>query len=487
VKTLHEADYAVVGTGAGGATAARTLARAGHSVALIEEGPDRRGTPGEATTRDTMLGRFRDFAAQFASGASRIPILQAKMVGGSTAINSAIFWQLPEYVHADWSKADAALGRALPYAEIGDVTAEIERDLSVRAVERRVLGRNNELLEKGAAALGLKGNVIRRAESGCEGSARCLHGCPNKRRQGMDVSYVPDAIANGAALLTGTKALRVRLEGGRASGVETSRGFVRASRGVVLSAGALHTPWLLWRSGLRRAIGERFTAHPGFAVAGVFPHKVELDRGATQGYEVTELRAQGMKLEGLGVPVPILASRLPGAGATYRKYSDRLDHIASWACLVRPEKHGRLAFPRLGGIKPSLTMGAGDYARVLTAMKYMVRLFFAAGATEVLPGLFGLPESLTSVDQIERVSAIRPTDVSMLATHLFGGAVLGSDPATSVVDPSTFTVHGVAGLHVADASLIPTTLGVNPQGTIMALSRIAADRIANASRVRAAA
>ena len=476
---LREADAIVVGTGAGGATAARTLARAGWSVLLVEEGPDRRATPGEATARDTMLGRFRDAGSLLSGGDVRIPLLQARMVGGSTAINSAIFWQLPEAVYAGWSALDPGLGRLVPWREIETATAEIERDLSVRPVDRAVLGNNSLRLERGAAALGLAGRVIRRAESGCEGSARCLQGCRNRRRQGMDVSYVPDAIAHGATLLADTKALRVVVRGGRAEGVETSRGFLRARRAVVLAAGAIHTPALLLASGVRGATGLRFTAHPGFSVMGMFDERVDTTFGATQGYEVTAVREQGLKIESLALPKAIAAARLPGAGAAFRALAERFDHVASWACLYRPERHGSVRASLLGSPRPRLTVTAADRARIRLGLGHLVDLMFAAGARHVFPGVAGFPSTIDSPAALAALgNEVEPSRLSMIATHLFGGAVLGTDASSSVVDPARFEVHGVSRLHVADASVIPTTLGVNPQGTIMALARIAAERIA---------
>lgn len=484
---FRESDVVIVGTGAGGATVARTLARAGTKVLMVEEGPDRRGTPGEARTQDSMLGRFRDFGAQLSGGDGRIPMIQAKMVGGSTAINSAIFWQLPEPVYASWVENDPRLGSLVPWSEIESATREAESNLSVRPVERRVFGKNSALLELGAQKLGVGGRVIQRAEIGCEGSARCLEGCPNKRRQGMDVSYVPDALAHGAELVADTKVLRVRVEGGRAIGVDTTRGFIRARHAVVLSAGAIHTPWLLMRSGIRGAVGSRFTAHPGFSVAGMFDEKVDLTSGATQGYEVTEVRKHGLKIESLGMPKGIAAARLPGAGPAFKALADRYDHLGVWVCLFRPERHGSLSRNLLGRPTAKLSIGAGDRARIRIGLDSLVKLFFAAGARTVFPGIAGFPSAIDSPSAFDRVGEIFPSQLSMVATHLFGGAVLGTDAATSVVDPANFQVHGVPGLHVADASLIPTSLGVNPQGTIMALSRIAAERIAAPAKAAKAA
>ena len=472
------ADVVVVGTGAGGATVARALAAQGLDVLMLEEGPDLRARPTEPTARDALLGRFRNFGAQFAGGRTRIPIIQGRLVGGSTAINSAIFWRLPESIYAEWIAADPALEQQLPYRAISDASDEIERDLSVRAVAAEVMGNNNRLLQRGAEALGLSGNVIRRAESGCKGSGRCSLGCPSRRRQGMEVTYVPQAIALGARLLPDARVRKVRWKGRIAIGVEVERSgertLIHARKGVVLCAGAVHTPWLMLRSGLRGLTGERFTAHPGFSVAGMFEAPVGQLAGATQGYEVTGLRAHGLKFEALGLPPGLTTARLPGAGAAFKQLSDRLEHLASWGCLVRPEGHGRVSRSVFGGPQVTLPISDADCARMLIGLQKLVELFFAAGATAVLPGVAGVPHV---IDRPLSLSRLEPSQLSLVATHLFGGAIVGTDSTRSVVSPQ-FAVHGVDRLFVADASVLPGTLGVNPQGTIMAVARVAADRIA---------
>ncbi|MBS1153449.1 MAG: Oxidoreductase, family, partial [Myxococcaceae bacterium] len=307
------------------------------------------------------------------------------------------------------------------------------------------MGNNNRLLERGAQALGLAGNVIRRAESGCEGSGRCVLGCPNRRRQGMEHSYVPQALGFGARLLADTRALRVEWNGRRATGLAVERDGRRqqvvARKGVVLAAGAVHTPWLLLQSGLRGQAGARFTAHPGFSVAGLFDAPVGQLSGATQGYEVTGLKAHGLKFEALGLPPAITTARLPGAGPAFKRVADRLEHLGSWGCLVRPEGYGKIARSAFGGPKISLTLSDADYARMLIGVKQLVALFFAAGAREVLPGVAGAPQLITSAEQLDGLTRLQPEQLSLVATHLFGGAVLGTDASRAVVDPR-FAVFG---------------------------------------------
>jgi choline dehydrogenase-like flavoprotein len=300
----------------------------------------------------------------------------------------------------------------------------------------------------------------------------------------MEVSYVPQALGFGARLVPNARAVKVGWQGRRAVGLEVEldgkRQSVVARKAVVLAAGAVHTPGLLLASGLKGRVGERFTAHPGFSVAGLFDAPVGQLSGATQGYEVTALKeAHGLKFEALGLPPALTTARLPGAGPAFKQLADRLEHLASWGCLVRPEGFGRVRRSAFGGLKISLAISDADYARMLIGLKQLVALFFAAGAREVLPGVAGEQAILTAPGQLDGLVRLAPEQLSLVATHLFGGAVLGSDSTRGVVGPG-FGVFDTEGLFVADASVLPGTLGVNPQGTIMAVARVAADQISEA-------
>jgi choline dehydrogenase-like flavoprotein len=105
-------------------------------------------------------------------------------------------------------------------------------------------------------------------------------------------------------------------------------------------------------------------------------------------------------------------------------------------------------------------------------------MMFAAGAREVLPGIHGLPDRMRSPDEARLLDAL-PDDPRLfhcIATHLFGTAVLGRDPARSVVAPDG-EAHELPGLHVLDSSIFPTNLGVNPQHTIAGVAWLAAERL----------
>src|SRR5207248_7857476 len=105
-----------------------------------------------------------------------------------------------------------------------------------------------------------------------------------------------------------------------------------------------------------------------------------------------------------------------------------------------------------------------DLARTKDAAVLLCRMMFAAGATEVYPGVVGVPEVMTSVEQVELLEDAKPKSgmFKFMSSHLFGTACAGADPKKSVVGPD-LQAHDVSSLYVMDASVFPTNLGVNPQ------------------------
>jgi len=497
VRHLDEADFVIVGTGAGGATAARVLAEAGHGVVMLEEGPNLRAADRPTGLLESMAQGFRDFGTQATSGTTPMPLLQGRLVGGSTAINSAIIWRMPEDVRLDWI-ARFGLGDLVAAEGLDRVFAQIERELDIAETAADLFGGNSLKMEEAARALGLPGKPIVRNARHCRGRGRCMQGCPTEARLSMDVSYVPQAISDGARLHDWCRVEWVTVEGGRATGVvghlldpETSRPrerfAVRARRGVIVAAGALHTPVILRRSGLRGLVGDRFQAHPGCAVVGRFPDPITMSYGATQGYEIP-MRAEGFKIESLSLPPEMLATRVPGAGAEWQQRIVELDHYAQWVAPIRMKAHGRVRVGLTGRPVVRFEPTDADVATAKRAVALICRMMFAAGATEVYPGLGHAAEILKSpreVEELERASLVR-ADFHFVASHLFGTACAGASARHSVVGPDLQS-HDVRRLYVMDASVFPTNMGVNPQHSIMAVVWRGAERLAEeASRAQAA-
>ena len=219
-------------------------------------------------------------------------------------------------------------------------------------------------------------------------------------------------------------------------------------------------------------------AHPGVSVTGRFDTVVRNFVGATQGHEVTGFRPEGLKLEALGFDLSILASRLPGVGLELARRVAELDQYAVYGAAIRAEGTGKVRPGPLGPlVRYDLT--EEDVRKARRGVRRLGEVLLAAGATEVYPGIPGFdsvvrdPRRMAAIDD---EGSLDPKAYTMSMTHLFGTARMGSDRAHCVVGPD-FQHHHVDRLYVADSSVFPSNLGVNPQLPIMALAHLCAERI----------
>lgn len=491
------ADVVVVGSGPAGAAAARACARAGLDVLVVEEGHEARPADFPASGLQAMASWYRDLGTSVAFGPAVIPFLQGKAVGGTSVVNGAINWRLPRDVWHGWVKADPAFCDAIPWQRYLDAEHELAARLGVAPTEQRIAGEKNLLLAKGAEALGLAHRPIERNVERCQGLGRCLQGCPEGHKRSVDRTLLRDAVDQGARVLAGMRATSVMVERGRAVAVRARSAAgaavtLRARRAVVLAASAIQTPNLLRATGLSRGpVGDGLMAHPGVSATGRFHHDVDNQRGASQGHEVTGLRQQGIKIEALGFDLSILASRVPGVGRAFAARLPALRRHAVWGAGLRAQAHGtvRPGLPGMGGrALVRYALGVDDVGKARRATRVLCDLLLAAGALEVYPGVAGVPEVMTTSEQVARIEAEGPLDArayAMSMTHLFSTARMGSDARTSVVGLD-FQHHDVAGLFVADSSVFPGNTGVNPQLAIAAMAQLAAGAVVDAA-VRAAA
>ncbi len=494
-------DYVVVGSGAAGAVAAHVLASSGASVALVEEGPWVRTRQFGESVYGAFRHLFRDAGMQVIEGRAYIPLLQGRCVGGSTVVNSAIAHRTPEDVLDEWARR-FGLGGAINAKALEPHFDALERDLHTHAVSDEALGANDKHFLHEAEVHGFPARRTHRYELGCRGTGRCFTGCPNAAKQGMNVTYVPWALALGARLYCACRVERVLLEDGRAAGVlaraagaePVVRGGravrLHARRGVLVAASAVQTPNLLRRSGLRaRALGDHFMVHPGYGVGCVFDEPVAGRlgaAGATQGAEITFLRkTERVKFETIALQPELAAVRIPGVGHEWMERFELFPNFAQWAMVVRAEAEGTVRPTWGGGDRVRWSASRLDIERAVKGVALLSRMMFEEGAREVWTGLHGVPHALRSIDEVRTIEALPPDPrfFSFIASHLFGGARMGADPRASVVNPD-FEAYEVPGLYVVDSSVFPTNLGVNPQHSIMGMSRLAATRIAEGGRAR---
>jgi len=465
-------DVIVIGSGAGGAFAARALARAGLDTVIVEEGE--RWTVErirDSHPLDRFAGIYRDGGTTMALGNPPIALPLGRAVGGTTVINSGTCFRPPAAVATAWHREH---GFALADLELlGPRIADVEATIGVAPAPMEVLGRNGELALEGAAALDWKSAPLRRNAPGCRGACQCAIGCPNNAKGGVHLNALPQACEAGARIVSGLRVQRVLSEAGRAVGVlahRPDRSEVRISAPlVIVAAGAIPTPSLLRRSGLGRhpRLGRNLSIHPATGITAGFEQEVVPWSGVMQSVGIEELHeSEGVLIEATGSPPGMGAISAPGYGTHLLGRLDRAADRAMIGAMIADEPSGRVFGSRAPIV--SYRLAKADERRLAVAIKAMARVMLAAGATDVELG--GGAPAVRSEAELE--TAVQRLDVRRLRLagfHPSGTAAAGSDPARHPVDPEG-RLRGVKGVWVADGSILPSCPGVNPQVSIMAMA-----------------
>jgi choline dehydrogenase-like flavoprotein len=488
------ADVVVVGSGAGGAVVAKELAERGVAVAVVEEGAY--FTRGDFT--GTLLARmerlYRDRGLTVALGRPPVLVPLGRAVGGTTVVNSGTCFRPPARTLRAWAEAWGAED-AQPDA-MEAVFERVEATLHVQPVPEALLGANARVFRRGVTALGLHGEPIRRNIDGCHGCGVCAFGCPSDAKQAMHLSYLPRAEAAGARIYARCRVRRILQTNGRVTGIEADilaaagpgmpepvRGRLTvAADAVVLAAGAIHTPLLLMANGLAPRggpVGRNLRVHPAVGVLAAFDEDLHAWRGTLQSFFMDDFQDSHGLLFEVTSPLPgFSAAGVPGVGAALAAGLAAYPRVASVGLFVADSSRGRVRRLPGGSALVSYQLNRHDLRRLAFGIEVAARVFFAAGAREVYPGIAGVPalHDPAAVDGLaERVRSA--SALSVMGFHPGGTAAMGADPASGAVDPEGES-YALRGLYVADASILPGSAGVNPQITIMAMATRIAWRLA---------
>ncbi len=482
-----DCDVVVVGTGAGGAVIARELAEAGVAVVMLEEGRYFERADFTGRPFDMQRAMYRAGGATLSVGNVAIPIPIGQTVGGSTTINSGTCYRVPDRVLAHW-QADLGLHELTP-AALAPHFERVEAVLGVAEARAPFLGGNARVIARGCDALGYAHKPLRRNAPDCDGKGVCCFGCPTDAKRSTNVSYVPLALKAGAELFHGARVERIVVHGGRARGVVArartadgrSRTITVHARAVVIAAGTLMTPGLLEQNGLGGSSGElggNLSIHPACAALAEFDERIAGWDAIPQGYSIEEFHDEGLLFEGAATPLEYTASVMPQIGPRLIELAEGFEHIASFGFMVEDTSRGRV---RTVAGRPVITYVLNDHdvARIKRGIDILARVFFAAGARTVLSPVHGFDElrGEADLDRFRRAT-LRASQLELSAYHPLGTCRMGLDPARSVVGPD-HQLHDCAGLYVVDGSAVPSSLGVNPQVTIMALATRAAGILAD--------
>jgi len=484
VVRRYDTDVVVVGSGAGGAPAAARLRDAGLDVLILEEGELHRT---ESFNTDPIAGSqrlYRDAGASLIIGRPTMFFAEGRCVGGSTVINGGMSWRTPERVLDHWSrdlKLDGTDAKSMePYFE------EAEELLHVEFQNHDTLGYHDRVFVAGARKAGWEVRDNPRNMSRCVGLNNCALGCPTGAKRSMLVTEIPRALQAGARLVTNARVDRVLFSRGRAAGVrgrfvdEFGRAygrFVVSARLVVLAAGASQTPGILKRSLLRgRMIGRGLHTHPNAKVVGIFDEPLDQWKGAHQAHQVHEFLDEGIMISYAGVPPGLLGMRLSGMGREHGEQMRLYNHMLAAACLIEDVGEGRV---HLGpDLRPwmSFRLDDRDVENVHRGVALAAGQMFAAGAKKVLLPFAQLPE-IDHPGELAKIEARKQlrSDIELMTVHIMSSCRMRKSASLGATDEAG-RLHDVGGVVIADASAIPSPVGVNPMESIVALALRNTDR-----------
>lgn len=454
----------VIGSGAGGAVTAARLSEAGRQVTVVEEGPWVDPDLHEPFSLDEMVAKYRHRGLQGALGNPAIAYAEGRCVGGSTEINSGLYHRLPDYLAEEWRTTyDIDDFGPEPLARYA---AQVEQELGVSTLPTAPPP-SSAALERGATKLGWRNvefaRVFRYDQAG------------RGTKQTMSRTMLPRAVAAGARVVPDCRVVRLERQPGRVTGARCVRTHPDGGREVlqidaehvVVCAGAIHTPALLQRSGIRRNIGNGLKMHPTVKIAARFTHPV--DHGDVPMHRVTEFDPY-LTIGGSASRRGHVAMALAEATHDVAEPLESWENISVYYAAIRSEGAGRVrAIPGLRAPLVTYKLTEADMSRLARGLVHLGEVLLAAGAVELYPSLVGGPVARDLDDVGRWWDRATRSNTNLMTVHLFSTVRMGNDRSLTGTD-SHGRVWDHANLYVNDGSLLPDASGVNPQAAIMAIA-----------------
>ncbi|KAF2843546.1 long-chain fatty alcohol dehydrogenase [Patellaria atrata CBS 101060] len=507
-----DTDVVIVGSGCGGAVAAKNLAEAGHRVVLVEKAYHWTSAHFPMNPDDAAQHLYMNNQLM-ASDDQSISVFAGQTWGGGGTINWSASLQTQGFVRKEWAD------EGLTFFTSAEFQNSLDRVCDRMGVSTDNIQHNpaNRVLLEGGRKLGYAVKPVPLNTGGKQHSCGyCSTGCPSCEKQGPVVSWLPDAARAGAEFIEGFDAQNVVFDtiGGKkmatgvrgvwrsrdkgkgvnGSGVISREVFINAKR-VIVSAGTLQSPLLLLRSGLTNPqIGRNLKLHPVSLMGGIHKEETKPWEGSIITAVVHEFdnldgAGHGVKIEtSVGQPASFLVFFPWKGGLDFKVFASRLKHMTSIFSMARDIGSGYVyPEPSTGQVKISYTVSPQDKKHILEGLIACAKIQYVAGAQEIftaIPGVsrFIREKSNTNDDheginnpkfqewlaEIRRAGFPAP-ETPFTSAHQMGTCRMGVSPRNSVVDPKG-QVWGTESLFVADASVFPSASGVNPMITNMAIS-----------------
>ena len=486
-------DVCVIGSGAAGAVLAKKICDSGRSVVLLERGGYFEGEDMNQRDEDMVPLLWKNCAANFTSDL-RIAIAQGSCLGGSTVINDAVCFPLPDVVRRQWRD----MGVDISDDEWDMAIREVSAEIHITGVREGELSNNSLMFREGCRLMGYSRHLPNSRNCfNCMQCGLCHLGCHYETKQDMRVTYLHKALNNRRSnikIYCNCMAEKITYSTDTIDGVEGSfrdsfgnaRYKIRVNaRLVVIAAGSIASTELLMKNSIAKGkVGKGLALHPVPFVLGDFPFEIKGIQGIPMSYTLHDFGVTngvedgGFLVEGTFLPPLQLSLLLPIAGWRHEELMMRYNHYAMAGVLVRDGSNGEITLNDRGLPRVDYVLKPKELEIIARGVEVISMMWFRLGASRVVTPHMAKPIISGPGEIPELVSTIKNDPKGMLlgSAHPQGGNRMGNDPESCVVD-SNCRVFGFRNLFVCDASVFPTAIGVNPQLTVMALATIISEQI----------
>lgn len=492
-------DIAIIGSGCGGGTVAErlsSLCREGKRIIVFEKGP-KLGNDEFTGKELEMVRTLYEAGGGFLTKECTMTLAFGSVYGGSTVVYTGTSILPSPRVLEKWNVPGIA------YNDIARRAKRYMAENNVHYLEPQLINDNNRLFEEGCRRLNYQVKQFPLNVKNCRGSGFCNLGCPNQAKQGTDKAQLPKAEANGVEVITRAQVTQIKNQEllvrvstrppqGKGEPSSWPPGDYRVrTKVVVVSAGAVNTPALLLRSNFQtelRYLGHGFTCHPAFIVVAEQNRPITNFIGHPKSFYLDQfVESDSFILETCMYFPIVTAKSLTGFGQSHSSFMrsfDRLQMILVLACdEINP--HNRVTIDKKGDPVVSYRFTPKVVHGLTAGAIASAKIFFAAGAKRVHLPVASPPvieaENANNLDRIASEQNFRLGKIAIAAAHLQGGCAMGESSTNSVTD-AWGQVHGYPWLFVADASLFPKSIEINPYLTIMAISDRVAEKIQENAR-----
>ena len=491
---MNKFDHIIIGAGSAGCVVAARLAQAGKRVALIEAGANDEHNPDALNVGKwkNLVGTEHDYDFRIEPqphGNSDIRHTRGRILGGTSSINTIIAWRTPDYDLARWVELGAAGWEPETIRPLFDRIFE-QVHIETSSLENPF---HHDLIAA-AAKTGYPLIDFSPKETVQSGVGYLYFNKKGKMRQSASVAYLHPLEQWGDELvvLTNTRALKILLDdNNRAIGVETNKGNYFCHSDLIISCGAFLSPTLLMHSGIGPAdhltqyniplrhelpgVGNNLLDHPDSMIAW------ETNRPIPQ----LDLNAMGMAIFGKSDPNLAVPNMMAHIGTavfdTYTAphgYPTAANGFSFSPNVARARSTGRVRL-----------QSSDRNDRPLIDFRYFTDPYDESILVEGLKMARRVANETPLRGWIKRelfpgIEVQSDSDISAYARkvagtvyHPAGTCKMGHpEDLSSVVDPK-LRVNGIDNLRVADASIFPTMIGVNPNITIMMIGEKCAELI----------